>query len=139
MRLSKTVLPQHTDHAGVMWHGCYVSWLEEQRIEIFSKAGLDYFQLSSSGLEFPVISLKINYKIPLNHGDDVVLESTEIYKKGVRIIWLTNFLKSGVIEAATSRVELALVRRNDKSFEIMRTFPPFIQEAFDKIQCALGD
>ena len=25
-KLSKLVLPQHTDHAGVMWHGTYVNW-----------------------------------------------------------------------------------------------------------------
>ena len=32
-RLKKRVLPQHTDHAGVMWHGAYVAWLEEARVE----------------------------------------------------------------------------------------------------------
>ena len=32
-RLCKRVLPQHTDHAGVMWHGAYVAWLEEARVE----------------------------------------------------------------------------------------------------------
>ena len=26
--LTKRVLPQHTDYAGVMWHGAYVQWLE---------------------------------------------------------------------------------------------------------------
>ena len=30
---SKRVLPQHTDHAGVLWHGAYVAWLEEARVE----------------------------------------------------------------------------------------------------------
>ena len=28
--LTKRVLPQHTDYAGVMWHGAYVQWLEER-------------------------------------------------------------------------------------------------------------
>ena len=27
--LVRRVLPQHTDHAGVMWHGSYVAWMEE--------------------------------------------------------------------------------------------------------------
>ena len=29
--INKTVLPQHSDHAGVTWHGTYFNWLEEER------------------------------------------------------------------------------------------------------------
>ena len=32
--LQRRVLPQHTDHAGVMWHGAYLAWLEEARVEL---------------------------------------------------------------------------------------------------------
>ena len=42
LRLIKCVLPQHTDHAGVMWHGVYLNWLEEARIEALSQVGLTY-------------------------------------------------------------------------------------------------
>ena len=59
--LDKNVLPQHTDHAGVMWHGSYISWLEEARIEALESAGLSYSDLSKEGFEMPVVSLKINY------------------------------------------------------------------------------
>ena len=34
-RLVKRVLPQHTDHGGVMWHGGYVAWLEEANYRFF--------------------------------------------------------------------------------------------------------
>ena len=78
-RLKKIVLPQHTDHAGVMWHGAYVSWIEEIRVETLNSVGLNYFDLSSSGYEFPVVSLNIDYKtkepMPLsdiyNYGDNL--------------------------------------------------------------------
>ena len=40
--LKKRVLPQHTDHAGVMWHGTYLNWLEESRIDSIDKAGIKY-------------------------------------------------------------------------------------------------
>ena len=32
-KINKIVLPQHSDHAGVMWHGNYFYWLEEARIK----------------------------------------------------------------------------------------------------------
>ena len=39
-QLHKRVLPQHTDHDGVMWHGAYVGWLEEARVEALAAVGL---------------------------------------------------------------------------------------------------
>ena len=56
-RLCKRVLPQHTDHAGVMWHGAYVGWLEEARVEALAAAGLSYSVMVGMGLEMPVVSM----------------------------------------------------------------------------------
>ena len=46
-KLIKTVLPQHTDHAGVMWHGSYLNFLEEGRIDALDKVGLSYSRVST--------------------------------------------------------------------------------------------
>ena len=48
-KLRKRVLPQHTDHAGVMWHGAYVAWLEEARVEALARVGLPYEVISKQG------------------------------------------------------------------------------------------
>ena len=45
-KINKTVLPQDSDHVGVMWHGTYFNWLEEGRINALSNVGIDYFDLS---------------------------------------------------------------------------------------------
>ena len=74
-KLIKTVLPQHTDHAGVLWHGSYLRFLEEGRIDALDKVGLSYSKLSKKGFEIPVISLQINYKIAFKHGEKLVLMS----------------------------------------------------------------
>ena len=47
--LQRRVLPQHTDHAGVMLHGAYLAWLEEARVEALAQAGLAYSDLSARG------------------------------------------------------------------------------------------
>ena len=62
-KLIKTVLPQHTDHAGVMWHGSYLNFLEEGRIDALEKVGLSYSKLSKKGFEIPVVSMQIRYKL----------------------------------------------------------------------------
>ena len=74
-RLSKRVLPQHTDHAGVVWHGTYVAWLEEARVEALAMAGASYGEIAARGLEMPVVSLQIEYRRSLHHGDIVHLDS----------------------------------------------------------------
>ncbi|MEC9028789.1 MAG: acyl-CoA thioesterase, partial [Cyanobacteriota bacterium] len=61
-KLRKRVLPQHTDHAGVMWHGAYLAWLEEARVEALAQVGLPYARISAAGLEMPVVRLEIHYR-----------------------------------------------------------------------------
>ena len=58
-QLIKETLPQHTDHAGVLWHGYYLYWLEEARLDALSKAGLKYIDLIKDGYEMPVVSIDI--------------------------------------------------------------------------------
>ncbi len=31
--------PHHTDYAGVVWHGTYVNWMEEARVEWYGRLG----------------------------------------------------------------------------------------------------
>ena len=45
-KIEKIVLPQHSDHAGVMWHGTYFNWLEESRINALLEVGISYFELT---------------------------------------------------------------------------------------------
>ena len=85
--LERRVLPQHTDHAGVMWHGAYLAWLEEARVEALAAAGIAYSDLSARGLELPVVSLTIDYKQPLFHGEAVQLWSEVLPRVGLKLPW----------------------------------------------------
>ncbi|QNI71585.1 acyl-CoA thioesterase [Cyanobium sp. NS01] len=107
--LQRRVLPQHTDHAGVMWHGAYVAWLEEARVEALVAAGLAYSALAARGLELPVVALSIDYRQALRHGDSVQLASVVEARRGVRIPWRSWFLAPDGRVAATAAVELVLV------------------------------
>lgn len=108
-RLHRRVLPQHTDHAGVMWHGAYMAWLEEARVEALATAGLAYSVLSRRGLELPVVHLSIAYQAPLLHGDQVEVRSRVCPRRGVRLPWQSWFINSEGIVAAEAQVELVLV------------------------------
>ncbi|MEO1003508.1 MAG: acyl-CoA thioesterase [Cyanobacteria bacterium J06638_7] len=109
--LQRRVLPQHTDHAGVMWHGAYLGWLEEARVEALAAVGVAYSDLSARGLELPVVGLAIDYRQALRHGDAVQVRSVVLPRRGVKLPWMSRmFAPSGQL-AASARVDLVLVER----------------------------
>jgi acyl-CoA thioester hydrolase len=108
-RLHRQVFPQHTDHAGVMWHGAYLAWLEEARVDALSAAGLAYSDLSRRGLELPVVHLSIDYQAPLMHGDRVEVRSLVLPRRGLRHPWQSWFISAEGGVAASALVELVLV------------------------------
>ena len=127
-RLIKRVLPQHTDHGGVMWHGAYVGWLEEARVEALSSTGCPYETMASGGLEMPVVQLQVRYREALRLGDEVVLVSVASAQRGVRWPWFTRFIRRGVCVAEAS-VELVLVSvRPDR--RVLRRPPEEVAMAF---------
>ena len=107
--LERRVLPQHTDHAGVMWHGSYLAWLEEARVEALALAGLAYSDLSARGLELPVVALSLEYRQALLHGQWVRLESRVLPRQGVKLPWHSRIVAADGVVAAEARVELVLV------------------------------
>ncbi len=132
--IRKCVLPQHTDHAGVMWHGAYLSWLEESRVDALTKAGLPYKQLSNEGYFLPVVHIDINYLIPLFHGEEVSLESWSIPRKGIRFSLYTAFINENGVRAAFSEVELVLVRVTKNGQKAVRNPPDYFLEAIKLLQ-----
>ena len=128
--LTKIVLPQHTDHAGVMWHGSYLHFLEEGRIEALNNIGITYSKLSKQGYEIPVISAQIKYKIPFAHGEKILLKSQFNLVNKIRLNCRTLFLKVNGDIGAEALVELVLVRKENDSIKLLRKFPPEIKKIF---------
>ena len=122
-KLVKTVLPQHTDHAGVMWHGSYLDFLEEGRIDALENIGFSYSKLSKKGFEIPVISIQLKYKIAFNHGEKVLLSSQFKIKNKIRLTCKTLFLKSNGHIGAEAVIGLVVVRKINDSIKLVRELP----------------
>tara|TARA_B100000965_G_scaffold391555_1_gene399727 strand:- start:280 stop:720 length:441 start_codon:yes stop_codon:yes gene_type:complete len=122
-KLIKTVLPQHTDHAGVMWHGSYLNFLEESRIEALNKVGISYSKLSKKGFEIPVISVQIRYKISFIHGEKIVLSSQFKLENKIKLTCKTLFLKSNGDIGAVAKIGLVVVKKTNDSIKLLRELP----------------
>ena len=127
----KQVLPQHTDHAGVLWHGSYVAWLEEARVQALAEAGLAYAELSAQGLELMVVDLQLRYLQALAHGEAVELRSGLQPQAGVRLPFMTRFIKADGAVAAEAVVTLALVDR--RRGRLQRQQPLELEKALQRL------
>ena len=123
--LKKKVLPQHTDHAGVMWHGTYLNWLEESRIDSIGKAGIQYFELINLGFEMPVYKIEIKYLTPIMIGDEIIVKSSYITNKGPRIKVNSTFTNLRNKIHAEANIDIVLI--NKETFEVIRKRPSFIE------------
>lgn len=130
-KIEKLVLPQHSDHAGVMWHGTYFDWLEEGRINALSKAGINYVDLTKNGFELPLIDTSIKYISPLFLGDTITIETIFIISKSPKINVHSKFINKSRKVLTIAEVNLVLI--NKKSFSIIRKRPDFISNAFLKL------
>jgi len=130
-KIEKIVLPQHVDHAGVMWHGTYFNWLEESRINALSEVGISYFEITKKGLDLPLINTSIKYRTPLLLGEKITIESVFDIKKSPRINVKSKFLNKKKETLTIAEVNLVLI--NKLNFSIIRTRPTFLSEAFIKL------
>ncbi|MBP3924580.1 acyl-CoA thioesterase [bacterium] len=68
-----------TDAYGVVWHGSYLKWLEQGRVEWCEQAGHNLCELSDNGIVLPVVNLNVKYKTSARLNDKIIVE-TEIEK-----------------------------------------------------------
>jgi len=130
-KIEKIVLPQHTDHAGVMWHGTYFNWLEESRINALLEVGISYFELTKKGLELPLINSSIKYNSPIFLGEKITIESEFNIDKSPRINVTSKFLNKKNKILSIAEVNLVLI--NKENFSIIKRRPDFLLEAFIKL------
>ena len=130
--LKKKVLPQHTDHAGVVWHGTYLNWLEESRIDSIGKAGIKYIELLNRGFEMPVYKIEIKYLMPIMIGDEIIIKSYFITNQGPRIkvnSTLTNLMNKIHAEAS---IDIVLI--NKETFKVVRKMPDFLKKYLNNLR-----
>lgn len=131
--LVRTVLPQHTDHAGVMWHGAYVGWLEEVRVSALNSLGSSYAECTAGGLALAVVSMEIRYILSLPHGARVQLLSRVQSRSGVRMTWENRFVWQGK-DATTATVQV--VPMDLERGRVVRHWPASLEQLVQHLLAA---
>ncbi|MCC5653528.1 acyl-CoA thioesterase [Nostoc sp. XA013] len=126
------VQPHQTDYAGVVWHGSYLAWMEEARIECLRSIGIEFADLVAIGCDLPVVELSVRYHRSIQLGMAAVVKTRMAEVTGVRINWDYAIVSTdGQQLYVTAKVTLvALDRERGK---IMRQLPPSFKDALAKI------
>ncbi|HBL12012.1 MAG TPA: acyl-CoA thioesterase [Cyanobacteria bacterium UBA11162] len=126
------VHPHHTDYAGVVLHGTYITWMEEARVECLRSIGIDYADLVALGCELPVVELSLRYHQSIQMGMAAIVKTRMSQMEGVRINWDYQIQSpDGENIYVTGRVTLVAVDR--EKGKIMRQLPPPVKDALVKL------
>jgi acyl-CoA thioester hydrolase len=124
--------PHHTDYSGVVWHGGYITWMEEARVECLRSIGIEFAELVALGCDLPVVELSLQYHRPLRLGNSAIVKTRLTETQGVRIHWDYQIQSSDGDELyVTGRVTLVGVDR--EKGKVMRQLPSPFQNALVKL------
>lgn len=123
--------PHHTDYSGVVWHGTFLTWLEEARVECLRSMGVDFAELVALGCNLPVMELSIRYHQAIQMGMDAIVRTRIVDMEGVRINCDSQIQSlDGDVLYATARVTLVAV--DLAKGKIMRQLPSSVKDALMK-------
>jgi acyl-CoA thioester hydrolase len=127
------VHPHHTDYGGIVWHGTYLTWMEEARVECLRSIGIDFAELVAMGCDLPVVDLSIRYRRALRMGESAIVKTRTIDMTGVRIVWEYEIQSDNrEIIYLTGTVTLVAVDR--EKGKIMRQLPTSVMDALVKLR-----
>lgn len=122
------VHPHHTDYAGVVWHGTYITWMEEARVEALRSLGIEYADLVAMGCELPVVDLSIRYHRSLKMGAEAIVRTRMMEMHGIRINWEYEIQSiDRTVTHVTAQVTLVAV--DIVKGKILRQLPAEIKDA----------
>ncbi|MEL7034365.1 MAG: thioesterase family protein [Cyanobacteria bacterium J06592_8] len=126
------VFPHQTDYAGIVWHGTYITWMEELRVESLRLLGIEYRHLVALGCDLPVVDLTLRYHQSVKMGMTILVKGRLLPIKGVRLIWDYQLVSEDRQHLYVSG-KITLVPLSRETGNILRFLPPQFQEALAKI------
>lgn len=117
-----------TDSYGVVWHGSYVRWLEEGRVELCELLGLKLDELQANGVTFPVVDMHIRYKQSAWMNDRLIIETTITELKPMSVTF-SHVIKNKETQKVNLTAQTTIVSI-DKDGKLIKRFPDYIYNAF---------
>ena len=126
-----------TDMMGVVYHGNYLLYFEDARMDFLDTNGFSYFeQIEEAGYTSPIHEMRVKYSQPLRFGDKGYVRTTIAENRPMRTVYHHRVFREGQ-DPSTDRplvdayVTVCVVSRKDfKPVNIKKMFP----ELFEKYE-----
>lgn len=106
-----------TDSYGVVWHGTYLRWMEQARVEFCRELGIDLVFMRENDVVIPVTNINIRYKASAKLDEELIVE-TQVSKLTSLTIAFNQVIKNksdGRIYV-TAEVEVVAVNNNGRLY-----------------------
>jgi acyl-CoA thioester hydrolase len=126
------VHPHHTDYGGVVWHGAYITWLEEARVQCLRSIGINFADLVAAGCDMPVVEMSLRYHRALRMGESAIVKTKMRNLDSVRINWDYE-IQSTDRETLHLSGRVSLVAVDLEKGKIMRQLPANVKDALMRL------
>ena len=120
-----------TDSYGVVWHGAYIKWFEQGRVEFSNMVGIEFEELDKLNISLPVVDMNVRYKSPARFNDILIVETELQEIKHTRILFNTTIKdKKTDVVFVNSTVTIVPVDQNGR---LLRKIPDYLLEKYSKV------
>lgn len=118
-----TVRFKEADALGIVWHGHYVTYLEDARQALGAAIGLSYEDFLAHEFFAPLVDLKLQYKAPARYGDKLDVKATMHWSEVPKLVtsYEIRRAKDGALLATGETTQVLTTRKG----ELVLNFPPF--------------
>ena len=128
--LEQTVYYADTDAYGVVWHGTYLRWMEQARVEFCRELGIDLVSTKENNVIIPVTNINIRYKASAKLDETIVVE-TQITKISPLTVTFNQVIKHKDSEKIFTIADVEVVAVNNEG-KIYRRMPELLKLACEK-------
>lgn len=128
--LEQTVYYADTDSYGVVWHGTYLRWMEQARVEYCRNLGIDLVSMKENDVVIPVTNINIRYKASAKLDNTVIIE-TQITKISPLTVTFNQIIKEKDTNKIFTNADVEVVAVNGEG-RIYRRMPDVLKLACEK-------
>ena len=128
--LEQTVYYADTDAYGVVWHGTYLRWMEQARVEFCRELGIDLVSMKENNVIIPVTNINIRYKASAKLDETIIVE-TQITKISPLTVTFNQVIKLKDSEKIFTIADVEVVAVNNEG-KIYRRMPELLKSACEK-------
>ena len=117
-----------TDKMGIAHHSNYIRWMEEARVDFFTKVGWPYKELEEIGFVSPVVSVECRYRMPSKFADVITVSVSLEEYKGARIRFAYTMANQDGALVCEASSEHCVLGGSGRPIRLNRAFPEFCDD-----------